>query len=140
LNTLSCSTFFRRKIIDSGHLFDPAWKAVGDLLWIRGLLEAGRPMSCLPKPLAVFTFLGNNLGASSTAEEEVRRARRSRPGGPRLARRWLHGVRKLASGAYVRRRVSYDLFALPDPSARRCFHAANLGWTWPSVPTGGPPS
>jgi glycosyltransferase involved in cell wall biosynthesis len=38
LNTLSCSTFFRRSIVDQGHFFEPQWKAIGDLQWIRSLL------------------------------------------------------------------------------------------------------
>src|SRR5271155_4195451 len=30
LGVLTCSTFFRRKIVDDGVLFDPAWKIIGD--------------------------------------------------------------------------------------------------------------
>ena len=34
LNTPTCSTFFRRKLLDRGFLFDPKWKTIGDLVWI----------------------------------------------------------------------------------------------------------
>jgi glycosyltransferase involved in cell wall biosynthesis len=131
LNTLSCATFFRHDLVKDGHFFEPKWKTVGDLRWITGLLEKGRSMRCLHTPLAAFTFLGENLGASAMAHEESQ-ASRQQWGPVRCAfRRVLHGLRKLASGAYVRRSVTYDLFALSDPSVRRRFHSASLGWTWP---------
>jgi glycosyltransferase involved in cell wall biosynthesis len=133
LNTLSCSSFCRRSVVEAGHYFEPQWKAVGDLQWIRGMLEKGRPMACLPKPLAAFTFLGDNLGASRKAREEFAASRLSGDGSVRWLRRAVHGFRKLLSGAYVRRKVTYDLFALSDPARRRRFTCESLGWTWPGL-------
>jgi glycosyltransferase involved in cell wall biosynthesis len=133
LNTLSCSTFFRRTVVEAGHLFEPQWKTVGDLRWIRGLLEKRRPMACVPRPLAAFTFLGDNLGASGKAHEEFEASRESARGPVCWLRRGLHGIRKLFSGAYVRRKVTYDLFALSDSSRRRRFTCESLGWTWPGL-------
>lgn len=133
LNTLSCSTFFRRSIVEAGHLFEPQWKVVGDLRWIRGLLEKHRTMTCVPRPLAVFTFLGDNLGASAQAHEEFEASRELSAGPGRWFRRGWHGVRKFFSGAYVRRNVRYDLFTLSDPSRRRRFTCERLGWTWPGL-------
>lgn len=133
LNTLSCSTFFRRSVVEDGHLFGPEWKVVGDLLWVRRLREERRPMGCLRRPLAAFTFLGDNLGAGAIAKEEVRASRQPSSAAGRLWSRCIHAARKLASGAYVRRRVAYEVFTLSDPLARRCFLAASLGWTWPCV-------
>ena len=133
LNTLSCSTFFRRSVVEAGHLFEPQWKAVGDLRWIRGLLEKGRAMACLPMPLAAFTFLGDNLGTGAKAREEFEASRESADGPMRWLRRGLHGVRKLLSGAYVRRKVTYDLFTLSDPTRRRRFTCDSVGWKWPGL-------
>ncbi len=133
LNTLSCSTFFRRTVVEAGHLFEPQWKTVGDLRWIRGLLEKRRPMACVPRPLAAFTFLGDNLGASGKAHEEFEASRESARGPVRWLRRGLHGIRKLFSGAYVRRKVTYDLFTLSDATRRRRFTCESLGWTWPGL-------
>jgi hypothetical protein len=133
LNTLSCSTFFRRTVVEAGHLFEPQWKTVGDLRWIRGLLEKRRPMACVPRPLVAFTFLGDNLGASGKAHEEFEASRESARGPICWLRRGLHGIRKLFSGAYVRRKVTYDLFVLSDPSRRRRFTRESLGWTWPGL-------
>lgn len=133
LNTLSCSTFFRRSVVEAGHFFEPQWKVVGDLQWIRGLLEKERPMACLHRPLAAFTFLGDNLGASATAHQEFAASRERDHGLGRYIRRGWHGIRKLFSGAYVRRKVTYDLFALSEPTRRRRFTSENLGWTWPGL-------
>jgi len=133
LNTLSCSTFFRRRVVEAGHLFEPQWRAVGDLRWIRGLLEKRRPMACVSRPLAAFTFLGDNLGAGAKAREEFEASRESSGGPGRWFRRGWHGVRKLFSGAYVQRKVTYDLFTLSDPSRRRRFTCESLGWTWPGL-------
>ena len=131
LNTLSCSTFFRRGIAERGHLFEPQWKAIGDLQWIRRLLEAHCSMGCLHHALAAFTHLGDNLGASEVAKEEFDLTRTKRSGAQRVFRRGIHFVRKALSGAYVKRDFTYELFTLGDSSRRREHHHLNLGWTWP---------
>lgn len=133
LNTLSCSTFFRRRLVESGHFFEPQWKVVGDLIWMRGLLEKRRPMACLHRPMAAFTFLGDNLGASAKAHDEFKMSREETGGMPSIIGRGVHACRKLFSGAYVRRKVTYHLFTLSDPSRRRCFTCEGLGWTWPGL-------
>lgn len=133
LNTLSCSTFFRHRVVEDGHFFEPQWKVVGDLQWIRSLLQKRRTLACVPRPLAAFTFLGDNLGAGAKAREEFEASRESSSGPGHPFRRGWHGVRKLFSGAYARRKVSYDLFTLSDPSRRRRFSSDSLGWTWPGL-------
>ena len=41
LPTFTCSTFFRRRIIDErGFYFDPEWRVIGDIQWMLRLLEA----------------------------------------------------------------------------------------------------
>lgn len=133
LNTLSCSTFFRRRLVEEGHLFEPGWKVVGDLLWVRGLLRDKCPMSCLRVPLAAFTFLGDNLGAGETARVEFAQSRENLSSLRRQTQRGVHALRKLLSGAYVRRPVSYDLFVLSDPLHPSHFVSSGLGWRWPGV-------
>ena len=131
LNTLSCSTFFRRGIVERGHLFDPQWKAIGDLQWIRSLLANRCFMGCLLHALAAFTYLGDNLGASQIAKNEFEMTRTKRSGLPRVFWRGLHFARKALSGAYVKRNIKYELFARGDSMRRREYHNPNLGWTWP---------
>jgi len=134
LNTLSCSTFFRKKIVDRGHLFDPSLKVAGDMMWVRDLLRAGYRMTCLHQPLAVFTWLGENLGLSVTAREEFAATRQSCSSWQRVLLRLRHGLRKLLSGVYVRRNFDYRIFSLRSPSERQTFVASRLGWAWPSSP------
>jgi glycosyltransferase involved in cell wall biosynthesis len=133
LNTLTCSTFFRRSVVDRGHLFDPQWKAVGDLIWVRGLLKARRPMGCLQKPLAAFTWLESNLGTSSTAADEFARSRQNADWLSRNFRRAVHAVRKLISGAYRYRQVAYEIFTLANPHGRSIHRHLGIGWTWPGA-------
>ncbi|MEY3479524.1 MAG: hypothetical protein RIQ71_299 [Verrucomicrobiota bacterium] len=131
LNTLSCSTFFRRGIVERGHLFESQWKAIGDLQWIRGLLANRCFMGCLHHALAAFTYLGDNLGASQIARNEFEMTRTKWSGLQRVFRRGLHFARKALSGAYVKRNIKYELFAPGDSTRRREYHNSNLGWTWP---------
>jgi hypothetical protein len=135
LNTLSCGTFFRRTLVDAGHFFDPSWKVSGDMMWIRDLLKAKRKMACLHEPLAVFTWLGANLGLSETAIEEFDQTRDGSPRWRRILLRCKHGVMKALSGAFVHRNVRYQIFALSSPARRQTFEAPSLGWEWPSKPT-----
>jgi glycosyltransferase involved in cell wall biosynthesis len=131
LNTLSCSTFFRRSIVDEGQFFEPQWKTIGDLQWVRSLLVKRRSMACFHRPLAAFASLGENLGASRLAKEEFEATRTARRGALRTFRRAIHFARKLASGAYMRRNVTYDLFAFDSSGQRRRYNHPDLGWTWP---------
>jgi glycosyltransferase involved in cell wall biosynthesis len=131
LNTLSCSTFFRQSMIEAGHLFEPKWKAIGDLQWIRGLLAKGLSMGCLHRPLATFTFLGDNLGASRIAKDEFEMTRTMRRGVRSIFRRGIHFVRKIASGSYMRRQITYQIFSIDNSHRRNRYSHPSLGWTWP---------
>ena len=135
LNTLSCSTFFRRTLVDAGHLFDPSWKVSGDMMWIKSLLKSKREMACLHKPLAVFTWLGANLGLSETAIEEFDQTRDGSPSWRRILLRCKHGVMKALSGAFFHRHVRYQIFALSSPARRQTFDVSRLGWEWPNKST-----
>ena len=132
LNTLTCSTFFRRTIIERGHFFDLQWRVAGDAAWIDGLLRAGVKMATLPEPLAAFTFTGANLGASARGKEEAARLR----GGawkaalvPFLSLH--HRFRKWWAGAYAPQAVDYGLYTVDSPNQRRLFTAQKLGFGWP---------
>jgi glycosyltransferase involved in cell wall biosynthesis len=132
LNTLTCSTFFRRSIVERGHFFDLNWKVIGDAVWIDELLRAGVRMAVLPEPLAAFAFTGANLGASDRAFVEGKRFR----GGawkaalvPLLSLH--HRFRKWRAGAYVPHSVDYALYTKDSPDQRRPFSAAQLDFRWP---------
>jgi glycosyltransferase involved in cell wall biosynthesis len=64
LNTLSCATFFRRRVFESGHLFPSHLKIAGDQYWIFQLVKDKIPMEILQEHLSVFTFTRENLSYS----------------------------------------------------------------------------
>jgi glycosyltransferase involved in cell wall biosynthesis len=133
LNAPTCATFFRRSIIDRGLLFNPHWRAIGDQVWIGDLIRAGVRMATLRKPLAVFTFTGENLGATAISKQESARHRSSVPRATDLRTTveviW-HRVRKSFAGAYWPRQVDIEIYTLESPSARRR-QSARVGFSWP---------
>jgi glycosyltransferase involved in cell wall biosynthesis len=136
LNTSSCATFFRRKLVERGLYFDTRWKAIGDLTWIYLLLDAGVCVETVSEPLAVFTFTGENLGATSLTGQELDAWRKELPAMSQLQRVTaiaLHRLRKAIAGAYRPRRVKINIYTLASPKARQRIVADNVGATWPTT-------
>lgn len=137
LNTLSCATFFRRSVVERGHLFDPRWRMLGDTVWVDGLLAAGVRMDTLPEPLAAFTFTGENLSGSARArqeEKELRGGEWKRALVPLVS--LAHRVRKWRAGAYRKHRVEMAIYTLDSPDVRKRFVAPELGYHWPEYGAG----
>ena len=134
LNTLSCAMFFRRKIIEKGYLFDPKLKDIGDAVWVETLLKAGVPMATLRRPLAVFTFTGENRSALRMAKTEISQWQMA-PGRFIGLRRTMailrHRIRKAAAGAYRRRHVEIEIYTLDSPSNRQHIFGHSVGFGWP---------
>ena len=136
LNTSSCATFFRRKLLERGLYFDIRWKAIGDLTWVYRLLDAGVCVETVRKPLAVFTFTGQNLGATSLTRQELDAWRKELPALSPLKRVTaiaLHRLRKAVAGAYRPRCVKLDIYTLASPNARQRIVADNVGARWPAI-------
>ena len=139
LNTQSCSMFFRRSLIDRGFFFDSKWKAIGDQVWIEQLLLSDIRMATLKEPLAVFTFTGQNLGATSASEEETVRYRGRMPAMTRLQKAAtviLHRCRKFLAGAYRSREIQIDIYTPGPPLIRQRRHR-RIGFSWPNDSRGG---
>jgi glycosyltransferase involved in cell wall biosynthesis len=134
LNTATCATFFRRRLLEQGHYFNTKWKVIGDAVWMDGLLEKKARMAVMREPLSVFTFTGENLGESprsvSEANEWRNGLRFSCCG--RLAESVRHRLRKLLAGAYFPRRTAIDVFTLELPRQRQ-HHQARVGFRWPKT-------
>lgn len=135
LNTASCAMFFRRRLVERGFLFNTQWRAIGDAVWVRSLLECKVRMQVLREPLAIFTITGQNLGASTLSEVEVAQlsanARFARV--RRMAAILTHRSHKLLSGAYRRRHVDFDLYTMASPARREHRCADRVGFGWPSA-------
>jgi glycosyltransferase involved in cell wall biosynthesis len=136
LNTASCATFFRKTLVERGFYFETRWKAIGDLVWIYRLLDAGVQAGIIYHPLAVFTFTGQNLGAASLTEQEMNRWRQEGPTTLRFERAisiGRHRLRKAIAGAYRRKNLEIDIYTRGSPDVRQRKTTTNLGFTWPAT-------
>lgn len=134
LNTPTCATFFRKTLLDRGFYFDSKWKVIGDAVWLANLLENGVAMATLPQPLSVFTFTGENLGATerSGAETAEWRGRVHRSHFRRSIASFLHRVRKALAGAYWTRQLQIEVFTPGSPD-RRQRRSGRVGFGWPGI-------
>jgi glycosyltransferase involved in cell wall biosynthesis len=136
LPTLSCATFFRRRIVERGLIFDGRLGSVGDAVWVNSLLESHVPMACLPEPLAIYTFTGANDSETGRPAQELVAWRREAGGPPRWLRNpatLIHRLQKLAAGAYRKRSVSYAIYTMNSPEARMRFDAPAIHYGWPGA-------
>ena len=133
LNTLTCATFFRHRLLDAGHVFPTDLKIAGDQYWVFQLLKSGIKMGVLRRPLSVFAFTGSNLSHTAGAADErlawLSPQKRPSP--------WLkpivvlrHRIGKLLAGAYRRRDVTVEIYTKEQPDRRRKI-SSRVGFRWP---------
>ena len=122
LMTLSCSTFFRRKLlVENGGLLDPRWKDLGDAELIVRLLRANVNMGVLRQYLSAFADTGDNRNLKPLAQKERRDLTAQAPGWVQpLWMLWtfLHRLRRLANGLYWLRSFSYAIYTKASPAQR----------------------
>ncbi|MGH8094367.1 MAG: glycosyltransferase [Chthoniobacterales bacterium] len=134
LNTSTCATFFRRELVEKGFHFDPQWRAIGDMVWVHSLLLAQVPMKTLSRPLATFTFTGENLGGTSLSTDEATRWQgRSRSSVWRALAVLRHRLGKAFHGAYQRRDLEIGIYTQDSPQRRVSRPAKKLGYRWPRL-------
>lgn len=133
LNTLTCATFWRRRVWEAGFRFDLRWKMIGDCDWVVRVRAAGFRVACLGRPLAAFAYTGKNLGSSPAFEAERAAWRDGVPGW-----RWLrpplqaaYMLEKLAAGAYRKRRLEFGPYTPASWPAREPARVWELDWRWP---------
>lgn len=134
LSSLSCSSFYRRSIVDRVGGFDTAWRSIGDAEWMARMMKAGVRIKACGKLFSTFAFTGQNTSESPLAKKEAAVWRKG-PDAPlgcmRLPVIGLHRCRKFLAGAYRRRDVSYAIHLQGE--GRKEFRAEGIGWDWPSV-------
>lgn len=135
LNTLTCSTFFRRKIFEAGHQFPADRKIIGDGVWVDGMLAARVPMDYLKQLTSTFTFTGTNLSElDSGANSEQRRWLAETGWPPAFLRKpvsALHRLKKLLAGAYSRRDCEVAIYLPGNETSRQKIRVRSLGSSWP---------
>ncbi len=114
LSTLTCATFFRRRLLDEWNLFfSEEMRYSGDLEWMLRLIDRGVRMASVGKFTSVFGYTGENLGYRDGASGEFEKF----CGRPPLLASLLspaivthHRLRRLWRGAYFQRPFSFDLY------------------------------
>ena len=123
LSTLSCATFFRRRVVFEGNTwFNTRWRDAGDGEWMVRLLKEGVSMAALGTFTSVFTQTGVNMSAAPNARRENRELRQSAPAWVRALRpAWIahHRMRRLLGGMYFQQPFPYEIYTMKSPSTRQ---------------------
>lgn len=122
LSTLSCATFFRRRVVfDRDEFFDPRLRAGGDGEWMVRLLRRGVPMATLGGFTSVFAFTGDNLGQGQNARREADELHRTAPAWARWLKPGIilqHRLRRLGGGMYQQGPFDFALYTMTNPTQR----------------------
>ena len=134
LQTFTCATFFRRRLItELGLFFDPQFRAAGDAEWMLRLLRQRVPMAVLRGFTSAFTQTGNNLGATPQGHREGEELARSAPWLVRRSKPLLvlhHRLRRLVGGIYFQRPFSYAIYTQAKPQERTTYHVKRPTARW----------
>jgi glycosyltransferase involved in cell wall biosynthesis len=123
LSTLSCGTFFRRRVVfDYGLGLDPQWRDVGDGEWMVRLLKRGVRMATLGQFTSVFTQTGKNMSAGANARREARELRLTAPRWAQKVRAVFvlqHRLRRLLGGMYFQKPFTFEIYTAAGPDRRQ---------------------
>jgi glycosyltransferase involved in cell wall biosynthesis len=136
LPTFTCSTFFRRSILDQhGLFFDTQWRDLGDADWVLRALDKGVRIGLLGKFLSVFTDTGANMNLGPNAQKEKKLLADSAPAWARklaVALVLRHRFHRLISGAYKQKPFDYSIYTLDSQEARVVHHVEHPTFVWRS--------
>lgn len=119
LYALSCSLFFRRRLLDAGLLvFEPGFRNAGDLDLIVRLIKAGCKSIQMHDYIGLFGIYGNNITIDGNTKmdkevDEIRRKYGALPSPMRQTVMLGRAVERLFRGCYRPDRLSYE-FALDE--------------------------
>jgi glycosyltransferase involved in cell wall biosynthesis len=110
------TTFFRRKLIDDGALYDDSYKDIADIVRIVRLANDGYRFAHIRQYFAIFTITGQNRSATvPTIESEIKRFLDDVPWWVKRFRsqwRLVGWVQKLLSGCYFQATpLEYAIYA-----------------------------
>lgn len=136
LHTLSCSTFFRRRLFrERGFALDPRWRDVGDGALIVQMLRARVRVGILRYYTSVFVDDGENRGLRPLAIQEHDALAKEAPRWAQtLSWVWLtlHRLRRLFYGLYRLKPFSYDIYTKTNPQNRVHFEVTQPTFYWKS--------
>jgi len=137
LSIFSAGTFFRRKVVSKGVMFDPSWRIIGDSIWMLSVMSAKLKKNLMQKKIASFVYSNQSLSQQPQAFEESRRLRAMASWPMRLlSRLMLACVRfqRLLLGGYAIKPHSYKIFTRDNPICRCEFQVLKTTHRWPSRP------
>jgi glycosyltransferase involved in cell wall biosynthesis len=133
LNTLTASMFFRRSALEKYNLFfNPAWRDLGDTVWVLDALRQGARMKVLRYYTTVFADTGENMNLRPNAIAEGKRMKNTMPALRFFSPLWAlhHRLRKLFSGCYFELPFEYQIYMLSSLNERRTFRVAHPTAIW----------
>jgi glycosyltransferase involved in cell wall biosynthesis len=134
LPTFTCSTFFRRSIVDKhGLFFDRQWRDLGDADWVLRILDKGIRIGILSQFLSVFTDTGANMNLGPNAQRERKAMRDAAPAwarslAPALVLR--HRFNRLLRGAYRQKSFTYAVYTIDGGEKRMVHHVKRPTFLW----------
>ncbi|MEY2427944.1 MAG: hypothetical protein QOJ40_829 [Verrucomicrobiota bacterium] len=136
LSTLSCATFFRRRVVsEKGLVFDARLRDVGDGEWMVRMLQRRIKMEALGQFTSAFTRTGANMSAGANARREAQELYAGAPAWARQIKPLLvlhHRLRRLIGGMYFQKPFSYEIFTLQNPTQRQSRHVSRPAFRAPA--------
>jgi hypothetical protein len=136
LYVYSASMFMRRRLVDAGEYFDPAFRGGGDFEYVPRVLRKGYRVSTVRYPLATFTMTGANHSMTARADltRDWERICPTIPWWVRHLELPLRCVRltlKALSGAYFpTRQLQYAIYTSGDQQQRKTFFCQRASARW----------
>lgn len=134
LYVLSCTMFFRRRIIEEGHFFDMDYRAAGDAEFVVRVLRSGFKAKHINRYFAAFTMTGENMSVDPEAIKERKRLSASAPLYIKINKWLLNGIRlteKFFSGAYFQEKpLEYSVYVEGTDQGRKSFSVNKASFRW----------
>jgi glycosyltransferase involved in cell wall biosynthesis len=131
---LTASIFFHARLIRERQLFlDPDLRYIGDLDWLRRVVEAGAKIATSDFLTSAFSDVGTNMALSAGAAAEAARTRTSNSPWRKLSSAVLvasHRVSRLLAGHYSLRPFDYAIYTRGHNRERQTFHVAKPTGVW----------
>ncbi|HEU5070288.1 MAG TPA: glycosyltransferase family 2 protein [Verrucomicrobiae bacterium] len=131
---LTCATFLRRRVLEEKALwFDPRWRAIGDLFWVKEMVARGVRFGELRAFTSIFTETGANLGLSATNQQETQLWNQMTPRWARVLKPMLiahHQLRMIARGAFQVKPFRYAIHTAGAGGQRQEFQARHPTPLW----------
>ena len=131
---LTCSIFFHARLVRERKLFfDPSLRIIGDLDWLRRVVEIGGRIATSDFLTSAFSDLGTNLALSAEASAEAARMGTSNSPWRKLSSAALvasHRASRLLAGHYSLRPFDYAIYTLGNNRERQIFHVAKPTGVW----------